>query len=197
MNDLQEEFSEFGPSQHIHAIGMIVLHFSLLESWLQDLMVRYLPALPSAAVYSIFKTLNNRQRLDLLRALSAQEADEQSTELVGTILRSYDVCAENRNLVAHAWPTFQHQETDKEIYMLKQPNRDPSSLEGYDFTLDDLQQAARAIWQCGELLNDVILVPLGKPLASSGKLQTPRKLSLRQRPKAPQSDQAQPQSSPE
>jgi hypothetical protein len=184
MNDFHDEFSHLGPSQHFHAIGMLIVLFSLTETWLHDLLHRYLPVLPKEALSSIFDTLNNRQRMDLIKALSTQEADEESREMISQILTAFEVCAENRNLIAHAWPTFSHEEGDAAMHMVKPPRRDPAGLANYYFELHDVQQAAKDCWVCGSMLHTVVDSPLGEPIPLSGKLPIPSKLSLRRNPKA-------------
>ena len=194
MNSFHDDFSHLGPSQHFHAIGMLIVLYSLLETWLRDLLIRYLPSLSKEEVHSIFVSLNTTQRMNLIRSLSAQEVDENSRNGVVQVLKCFEICAENRNLVAHAWPTFSHDETDVTIHMVKPPNRKPGHLSNYYFDLKDLQRAARDCWDCGSMLHAMLKVPLGKEIGFSGELATPKKLSLRNRPRTRSSEAPQPKS---
>ena len=75
-------------AEHVQAIGQILLAYNSLESVVYTYLTYYLPA-PRKSQGTIFRSLHNRARVDLIKGLVDQkESDPKIRELIHHLLRA-------------------------------------------------------------------------------------------------------------
>lgn len=190
------------PGAYLEALGAFVLWFNELEMVLYGFFQRYIEPL-SARDY-LFAELHNRARVDLITQYVETHHDADFIAAAKHALRCFDICCENRNLIAHAFAEEILTGSDQVAFLKRL--KEPRGLLGwYDFTLEEVRAtalAARATGQyilglaswfdsCSEPTEGRITF---RPALPSQPPQ-PRKLSLSRRPTAQKGEPPQPRSS--
>jgi hypothetical protein len=131
---------QMGTVEQIHAIGQI----SLMHNFLQEaLELLFRLCMPTERDFSttLFHNLNNRDRLDLVKAIIDNNETEGDVKeaLLSSILH-YDICTESRNVLMHA----NFEISDLEIFQFskrasKQPLKKPNA---YRIPTADLRRIA-------------------------------------------------------
>jgi hypothetical protein len=86
----------------VHAFGQVTLAYNFLEETVGMIFAHYLPTEKTFSE-AIFHKLNNPDRMLLLSELiERNESDPAVTTALSHFLRCYDICNENRNILAHA-----------------------------------------------------------------------------------------------
>jgi hypothetical protein len=103
MSHPTEWLTEDAPSPAIlKAIGAIILAHTVGEAALLALLSQFL-AIPPDPFRRIFVALNNREKVDLVRSLgTAEKRPKVERDAITFALRAFDICGENRNIVAHS-----------------------------------------------------------------------------------------------
>ncbi|MFG5118513.1 hypothetical protein [Methylorubrum sp. POS3] len=101
---------EIGTVKQVHAYGVIALSYNRLEDFLIYHIAAYFPP-PEAReaerhedepAMVCVRMLNNRQRLDFLKTLVFyNEKDNLISQRVIDAIDVFEICAENRNILAH------------------------------------------------------------------------------------------------
>jgi hypothetical protein len=133
--------SRFIDSAHLHALGQLTLVYNLLEEAFAFLFVRFLPTSKQFATGHYFE-LNNRKRVDLLAELvSSDEADEQVKKAVLAAIHGYDICTDNRNILAHSMISTEDHSGDFRR-LIQRKSKSSRQFVSCDVPLSDLRRAA-------------------------------------------------------
>lgn len=168
-------------AKHVHAFGVIALNSAMLEESLLLLLIWYLRPIPHDQAMQLTKGMNNRQRLDWLRAVArAKELDEQVFNLVEHAIKCCDICFDNRNMLIHAL----YVRTDKvtaNMEMTKRASNNPLREFRFEVSVDRLRQIADDIANIINFLLDLWFYHTHKPInALAGE-----RLSLPKKPLQP------------
>lgn len=94
--------SQVGTVAQVHAIGQISLIYNLLQEAMEIFFKLCMPADDNFSV-TLFHSLNNRNRIDLLSSIIKSNEDEEPVrEALLEALLHFDICTENRNILMHA-----------------------------------------------------------------------------------------------
>lgn len=167
------------PGEVFAAVGEMVLEHAHLSDSLYLFFLHYLK-LPGSTSVTLFETLNNRDRGDLIRQLvAAQDPRPGDEAAVAHLLRCFDICTENRNIIAHC--SFEGMTPDG-ARLHKHPTGVSRTSWDLCVPLEALQQAAE---EMTEIAGHIMLLwhhlvdretADGQPLPR--KPPQPRKLSL-------------------
>lgn len=184
----KEVLAWIGPKPHIEAVGAVALTFCDLEFSLYGLLTALLGEEEDIVPFLYFE-LNNAQRADFIRHVYARRHNEHVCGYVDAALRLFGICAENRNLVMHAMPTFGAAGRDT-LFVVKGIKGRPGDVNEYAFGLEDLRAAARSAVIVREFIHAVVdavddLSHGNWPVTWPETPPPPRKLSLFLRPEGP------------
>jgi hypothetical protein len=164
------------PRELIAAVGVCILAFNRAEENLRRLLQRYLRA-PAEARFLISEALHNRERVNLVRALiGSVEPDPALKASLQHALKAFDICAENRNFIAHM--VLVTEERRGLYVVLKRSDARRSSRDLYTVELEELALCSRAIDELNSYFDEVEAL-LGYRLPRGplrGKPPLPRKL---------------------
>ena len=100
--DWPTPLNRFIDSAHLHALGQLTFLYNLLEDAFGYLFVQYYPTSKQFAVNQ-YLDLNNHKRIHLLRELvQTSETDEAVKGAVLAAIVGFDICTNNRNILAHS-----------------------------------------------------------------------------------------------
>jgi hypothetical protein len=129
-----------GSDAQLHAMGQVSLIYNEIEQWLSFLFEQLFPAHLSAST-SLYKRLNNRDRIDLFKAtVELNEGDEILRDRILWALRCFDICNANRNTLMHA--RSEYDRNAKTFRLLKQARKDPTVDQEYPLRLSELRSVA-------------------------------------------------------
>jgi len=195
-----EENSITGP-EHLQAIGQFAILYNFAEEILGELFRIYFPASPEYSEV-LFRKLNNRDRIEMLRAiLPGSEGHTGARDTITAALRYFDICTENRNLVLHS---ITEEATSPDILRLsKRARNNPSEINFYEISLPQLRQVADDAANTFLLLSNITLwigrrdnTLVDQPVPPLPKISAqPHRLIPSQLPKANLADAPPPQSS--
>lgn len=126
-----------GPSALLEAVGAFALLYNRLEVGLYSFLSFYLADKPETAM-QIWISLHNRERVDLIKTMAAEYDDEDAVEVVGHAMLHFDLCCENRNLLLHAIP---FQQDEQSVVLIKTTSKLPKQMSAYLFTLEETRAA--------------------------------------------------------
>lgn len=108
------------PRPHIHAVGQITVEWNQAERELDELLILYLETdRPTGKL--IVGTLGNRDKESFLRSLiETKEPSEKMCEAIKHAIRSYKICRDNRNHIAHS---SAHPAPEKHKISFRKPRR--------------------------------------------------------------------------
>ena len=129
---------KLGPPEHIHAVGAFALYYNDLEMTLYTLFQHFVK-LPADALGYLFITLNNRDRVNLVKKVAASDCDGVEIHAVEHAFKCFDICSENRNLLLHAIPTGHDANS---ITVAKPVTDKKGEVARYTFNLDQIREAA-------------------------------------------------------
>ena len=87
---------------HLHALGQFSVLYNTMEDAISWIFNYYFPANKDYAE-RLFHDLNNRVRIDMLKAIIEQvEKDTRIKDNMIYALWCFDICTENRNTLMHA-----------------------------------------------------------------------------------------------
>jgi hypothetical protein len=90
------------PNDYLAALGQVTFVYNLLESMMLNIFVRCCPVADDFAK-DLFHKLNNRDRMDLLKAFVAENEKHQNVrDAILHCVLCYDICTENRNVLMHS-----------------------------------------------------------------------------------------------
>lgn len=131
-----------GPTDHVHALGVVSINYNTLESNLLVATIFYLDGKAAPAAI-IFDTTRNNTRIDLLRALWAHEPLAEVRERLNHFADGFLKCAQNRNILMHSYLTSRVHESD--ILRLAKRSKQQSSVSTYEFGLNEIRRVADEI----------------------------------------------------
>jgi hypothetical protein len=173
------------PKAILEAIGSIILNQGYMDTALFAILTSYLH-LPIDISGPLFDSLNNRARVDLV-ALLAQAEDhlDDEREALAFALRCFDICIENRNVMAHC--AYVERQEGQYIFF---KNPTSASTNGWYFGATEVEfssaanQARKFSEYLAELWGALRRRPLNGPdMPLPERPLQPRKLSLLQLPK--------------
>jgi hypothetical protein len=118
-----------GPTDHVHALGVVSINYNTLELNLFVATIFYLDGKAAPAAI-IFDTTRNNKRIDLLRALWAHEPLAEVRERLNHFADGFLKCAQNRNILMHSYLTSRVHEFD--ILRLANRSKQQSSVSTYE-----------------------------------------------------------------
>ena len=123
----------------LHALGQISLLYNYLEDACGFIFGEYMPT-DRTFSESLFHRLNNGERVDLLSAvISKSEKEQEVLDRALYFLLCYDICTQNRNILAHA----RKRDTDANIIELtKRASRNASREIHFTLPLAELRLVA-------------------------------------------------------
>jgi hypothetical protein len=128
------------PPEILAEVGGLILWQTELEASLSMFLNQYL-RVPHAREF-LFANLNNRARVDLImRLVAAGEPSEDGREAVLFALRCFDICVENRNVLAHS--AYEENTPDGHVFQ-KQPTATTPRAWRFRLTFEDLEAAHRS-----------------------------------------------------
>ena len=176
-----QHFSYIASDDHAHALGRFALAFNLLEMML-SLFFRHYLAESEKLSNHLFGSLNNRQRVDIIKICANETGKRSEIELVEYALKCFDLCSENRNLLLHATPFIQ--ENDGNLIVGKRSDQEKGFIKSYAFDVDTIRCAALDTYCVYQFVLSVTRY-LEQPISSGNELSVlperppqPRKLSL-------------------
>jgi hypothetical protein len=187
-----------GTAAQLHAVGALALYYNDLELALYGFFRRYLPASRDVRA-TLYSSLHNRGRMDLVMALLGQEAVEEMREGGKHAVACFDLCTENRNLLLHAMTYIDGPTPDdlRVTKITKVPGRVAAKFAHYSLPLEVVREAALDMRRCedyiGALLRRASVHPGMTPWPAKPPL--PRKLSLSRLLEAHEDGQPPPQPS--
>jgi hypothetical protein len=136
--------SVLGDPEHIEAIGAVACHYNRLEYTLFGLFAHY-SKLGHAPARSLFISISNPLRLSLFgKFIESSDESEEVKDLLRHFSICFDVCAQNRNFLMHAWVTRDPKEG--ELTLLRTMKRDPSTFDRFSLSITELRATAEDIW---------------------------------------------------
>ena len=100
-----------GPKDLVHALGVITIEYNKFETALFGLFRHHLEAhgLPTGLVEDFYTHLNEGHRLAVIQSIFARcEKDDLVKDRVSELIRYFNTCAENRNILMHSTSTGSH-----------------------------------------------------------------------------------------
>jgi hypothetical protein len=90
---------------------------------------------------NLFHRMNNRNRVDLLRAIvEASPRQKEAKDVISHALYCYDICTDNRNILMHA--VSESEDQTGILKLSKRAKKDSARLVNYDVPLSDLKRVA-------------------------------------------------------
>jgi hypothetical protein len=137
--DWPTPLKRFIDSAHLHALGQLTFVYNLLKEAFGYLFVRYYPTSREFAV-NRYLGLNNRKRIHLLRELvQTSETDEAVKAAVLTAVVGFDICTNNRNILAHS---MVESDADGALKLGKRKSKSSGEFVFYEMPLQTLRRAA-------------------------------------------------------
>lgn len=126
---------------HLHALGQFSVLYNTMEDAISWIFNYYFPANKDYAE-RLFHDLNNRVRIDMLKAIIEQvEKDTRIKDNMIYALWCFDICTENRNTLMHAMMGG----TNETIFQLaKRSRKNPLKFLYYKLPIDELRSIADA-----------------------------------------------------
>lgn len=88
---------------HFHAIGMITVSWTTIETRLDQLIVSLSSLYPNATADLILSKLGNVTKADLVVTLAkAREWEPEGIDALEHFVKGFNICRENRNIIMHA-----------------------------------------------------------------------------------------------
>ncbi len=173
----------FADDAHLHALGQMALAYNRLEWSFGILFSIHFPAAPAYSE-DLFHSINNRRRIDLLRAVvTHNEKDEQVKELVLHALACFDICTDNRNILMHAMASTS---SNTEILALeKRASNNSSRLINFEVPLTDLRRVADDCSAIVWFIVGLSRFAMDRDMRSWGKATRPEPLPLPDKPPRP------------
>jgi hypothetical protein len=117
----------------------VTFFYNLLESMMQNIFVRCSPVDDDFAK-RLFHKLNNRDRMDLLKAFVAENEKHQDVrDAILHCVLCYDICTENRNVLMHS---IYFNPNPEMTILIKQSSNDPHREIRFDVPIADLRTIA-------------------------------------------------------
>ena len=139
-DDWPSDSNKISDASHVHAIGQFALMYNALEEMFGFVWQCCFPANGDYSE-SLFHNLNNRQRVDMLAALSRfGEKDKGAQEFILYALRCFDICTDNRNTMLHA--IKEHSSTADSLRLSKRAKNNPARTAYYELPLATLRRVA-------------------------------------------------------
>lgn len=143
IGDWPSENNWIANAAHVHAIGQFSLAYNNLEELFGYV---FSCTFPADGDYSetLFHTLNNRKRIDMMEALFKFHEREHK-ELLDRVLyalRCFDICTANRNTVMHAVTEYEVGSTPESLRLRKKARNNPLRDASYEITLETLRKVA-------------------------------------------------------
>jgi hypothetical protein len=132
-----------GSRDHLHAIGVVIAAWNMVETAFQTLIQLVFPHNIKAGIHT-FELLGNDERMKLIRAQLPDIANENELELLEHLIKSANICKEYRNVLAHT--SYPNQPSEETILMLKGLSKDRSSTNLFKFTVTGIREMADATY---------------------------------------------------
>jgi hypothetical protein len=128
--------------EHLKAIGQFALLFNFTEDILRDLFQGTFHSKYEYSEY-LFDKLGNRDRVDMLRAIILfDEKDSEVSDRLLTVLRYFNICCDNRNIVLHAVTAFDGGAASNALHLVKRARNNPAQINYYDLSLEEIRRVA-------------------------------------------------------
>lgn len=139
-DDWPSDPNKISDASHVHAIGQFALMYNALEEMFGFVWQCCFPANGDYSA-SLFHGLNNRQRVDMLTAISRfGEKDKAAQELMLYAIRCFDICTDNRNTMLHA--IKERSSTTDTLRLSKRARNNPERTTYYELPLTTLRRVA-------------------------------------------------------
>ena len=150
--------------RHVHAFGMIALNSAMLEETLMLMLITYLSPVPRDIATNLVGDMNNRDRVDWLRAIvRSSERDEDLVSLVLYAIKCCDICFNNRNMLVHAL----HVNTDvisRNMTLTKRARNNPLRETRFEVSDEQLRHFADDIGNSLNFMLDLWYYKTHKPV---------------------------------
>jgi hypothetical protein len=136
-----------GPSDHVHALGVVSVNYNHLEWVLWTFHIHYLRAHHSITSLIFQKTPTN-VRLQILGQLAAHTVtDPEMREHIEHFIKGYNLCANNRNVLMHSQLLAGRESND--VFPATKFSKKTAKLASFEFTLPDIRRVADEIFEWG------------------------------------------------
>jgi hypothetical protein len=143
-----------GPSEHIHALGVVSVNYNYLEWVLWKFHIYYLRADHSVTSLIFQKTPTN-VRLQVLGQLAVRTVtDPEMRNHIKHFIKGYDRCANNRGILMHSQLLAGRESND--IFPATKLSKKTGKLASYEFTLSDIRRVADEIHEWAEYGNQTV-----------------------------------------
>ena len=129
-----------GSREHLHAVGVLVAAWNMVESTLQAFIQSVFPQ--AAASITVFEILGNDGRIKLIRNELRKTLHEDEYSLLNHFLVSVDICKENRNVIVHA--SYSPQQSSELMQLTKGRTPDHSAVKLIPLSIPAIREIADA-----------------------------------------------------
>jgi hypothetical protein len=137
-------FYDSGPSEHVHALGVVSVNYNQLEWLLLTFHVHFLRA-DHSVTNLIFQKTPTNVRLQVLDQLAARTVtDPEIRDHIKHFIKGYKLCADNRNVLMHSQLLY-GRESD-EVFPATKFSK-AGKLASYELTLPDIRRVADEIFE--------------------------------------------------
>lgn len=138
INGWPAPFARMATVSQIHALGQITLAYNFLEDTFENI---FQEMLPTKAEFSkrFFHALNNRNRIDLVKALISESAYDDAKDAITHFVKAFDILTEDRNIIMHS-VGFSNEANI--IELLKKTSHNPTKLAQFAVPDSDLRKIA-------------------------------------------------------
>lgn len=132
---------ELPPVSFLAALGALVVRYSDLEFALYGVLGCFIP---EEAVPAIYYELRTTGRVNAITALARERLSDDQREALAYGLKCFKICAESRNLIAHAMADGTWSGPTKRVQVfVKGVSGKPGNVAEYGFTTDHVREAAQ------------------------------------------------------
>jgi hypothetical protein len=135
-----------GTPDQVYAYGIIALTYNKLEDAMVELFVSYLPISEEAGQRFAAKLTNNERLSLLLELVEEREEDENVKDRVRHAVKLFNICAENRNILAHG--VRDNYVYSEKMFIIRKWASGGKKLTHYDISLTNLRQVALDMRVC-------------------------------------------------
>jgi len=132
-----------GPRDMIHALGVIAIEYNKFEAAMFGLFRHHLAVLnvPREVIGDLYGKLNEGQRMAMIESIFLRcEKDQVAKDCVTRLVKYFNICATNRNILMHSTSRSGH---DSEIFEIeKRSKADWLKLNYSSLTLETLRRVA-------------------------------------------------------
>jgi hypothetical protein len=143
-----------GPSDHVHALGVVSVNYNYLEWVLWTFHIHFLRADHSVTSLIFLKAPTN-VRLQVLGQIAARTVtDPGMRDHIEYFIKGYDLCDNNRNVLMHSQLLAGRESND--VFPATKFSKKTGKLASYEFTLPDIRRIADEIHEWAEYGNQTV-----------------------------------------